>query len=139
MVELLLNLCWLALVLPAFLLWRRRSSSDRTVRRSFLFLCALGCVLILLFPIISASDDLHSSGLAIEESKRTVCHGGHCTFSPYGPLAHPTQLAIVAMGIPPLRWARAGMVLPFSQSSSEAIAPVRKTGRAPPALRTFSA
>ena len=71
-VELLLNLCWLALVLPAFLLWRRQDSSDRSTRRSLLFVCTLGCLLVLLFPFISASDDLHGERPGMEESKRSL-------------------------------------------------------------------
>src|ERR1700722_13584260 len=70
-VELFLNLCWLALMLPAFLLWRCRTPSDRSTRRSLLFVCTLACLLVLLFPFISASDDLHGGGQAIEESKRS--------------------------------------------------------------------
>ena len=133
MVELLLNHCWLALVLPAFLLWRRRASSERSAHRSLLFLCALGCVLILLFPIISASDDLHSGGLAIEESKRTLCHGGHCARSPYCSVARSPQLAVAVAGAPRVILARVGMVLTFSPQSFGTLAAIGWMGRAPPA------
>src|ERR1700692_785667 len=67
--ELFLNLCWLSLLAPACLLWRQRSSSDREVR-TLLFLCALGCAFVLLFPVISASDDLHAMRPETEESER---------------------------------------------------------------------
>jgi hypothetical protein len=80
--ELFLNLCWLALFGPAWLLWRRRSSSsgsgNRTEGRAVrppVFICALGCALVLLFPVISASDDLHAMRAEMEESspgKRSV-------------------------------------------------------------------
>ncbi len=66
--ELFLNLCWLALVLPAYLVWRQRNSSARS---SLLTVGALACALILLFPVISVSDDLHVTPQAIEESKRS--------------------------------------------------------------------
>ncbi|MGD0213020.1 MAG: hypothetical protein ABSB87_07295 [Terriglobales bacterium] len=77
--ELFLNLCWLSLLLPAYLLWRRRSS--RTNRSTpaahpLVFLCVLGCAIVLLFPVISASDDLHAMRAEMEESstsKRGVC------------------------------------------------------------------
>jgi ABC-type Fe3+-siderophore transport system permease subunit len=39
------------------------------------FLCVLGCALVLLFPVISASDDLHAMRAEMEESspsKRSV-------------------------------------------------------------------
>jgi hypothetical protein len=69
--ELLLNLAWLLLALPACWLWRqgaRRFSSLQC-------LLALGCALVLLFPVISASDDLHAMRAEMEDSsisKRTV-------------------------------------------------------------------
>jgi hypothetical protein len=74
--ELLLNLAWVLLALPAYWLWRR-DSGTRAARRvsSLQCLLALGCVLVLLFPVISASDDLHAMRTEMEESstsKRTV-------------------------------------------------------------------
>src|SRR5208282_5975395 len=77
--ELFLNLCWLSLLLPAYLLWRQRFCSTRPECRAthpLIFLCVLGCVLVLLFPVISASDDLHAMRAEMEESspsKRGVC------------------------------------------------------------------
>src|SRR5215467_9524308 len=75
--EQLLNLFWLMLVLPAFFLWRfqlspAQSSWKRGKSHSFIL---LGCLLFLLFPVVSVSDDLHPVSAEIEESgpfKRTV-------------------------------------------------------------------
>lgn len=75
--ELLLNILWLMLALPAVFIWRRqsacaRSSGKQCRSRSFVL---LGCLLALLFPVVSASDDLHPISAEIEESgpfKRTV-------------------------------------------------------------------
>ena len=77
--ELLLNLLWLMLALPAVLIWRRQSASWQSPgkqchSRAFVL---LGCLLVLLFPVVSASDDLHPISAEIEESgpsKRTVKH-----------------------------------------------------------------
>jgi hypothetical protein len=74
--ELLLNLAWVLLALPAYWLWRRDTEA-RLARRITPLQCllALGCVLVLLFPVISASDDLHAMRAEMEESatsKRTV-------------------------------------------------------------------
>ncbi|MGA8619574.1 MAG: hypothetical protein WB660_13790 [Candidatus Sulfotelmatobacter sp.] len=74
--ELLLNLAWVLLAVPAYWLWRRgaRTGSTRLVN-SAQCLLALGCVLVLLFPVISASDDLHAMRAEMEESasnKRAV-------------------------------------------------------------------
>jgi hypothetical protein len=74
--ELLLNLAWVLLALPAYWLWRREAESRPSCRVSSLQCSlALGCVLVLLFPVISASDDLHAMRSEMEESatsKRAV-------------------------------------------------------------------
>jgi hypothetical protein len=75
--ELLLNLAWLLLALPAYWLWRRRAPAGAERKfNSVQVLLALGCVLVLLFPVISASDDLHAMRAEMEDSsstnKRTV-------------------------------------------------------------------
>jgi hypothetical protein len=74
--ELLLNLAWMLLALPAFWLWQR-DAGLRTARKvsSAQCLLTLACGLVLLFPVISASDDLHAMRTEMEESsasKRAV-------------------------------------------------------------------
>lgn len=74
--ELLLNLAWLLLALPAFWLWRG-SKTATGGRRSTALQCvlALGCVLVILFPVVSATDDLRAMRNEMEESpanKRTT-------------------------------------------------------------------
>jgi hypothetical protein len=63
MIELLFNATWLALVVAAFLVVPRRSS------RATL---GIACVLVLLFPIISVSDDLALDGNSLEEAMAIV-------------------------------------------------------------------
>jgi hypothetical protein len=78
--ELFLNLAWTLLALPAYWLWR----SARGVRSQRHFsslqcLLALASVLVLLFPVISATDDLLAMRAEIEESapgKRTIRQAG---------------------------------------------------------------
>lgn len=70
--ELLLNLVWLLLAVPAYWLWR--ASEDIRYPRRFSavqVLLALTCVLVLLFPVISATDDLHAMRAEVEESPST--------------------------------------------------------------------
>lgn len=74
--ELLLNLTWLLLALPAYLLWRNCRSA-RGARRFTAVQCllALGCMLVILFPVVSATDDLRAMRAEMEESpvsKRTI-------------------------------------------------------------------
>jgi hypothetical protein len=80
--ELLLNLLWLALALPALWWWRHESIHAEGCRRfgrvrHFLLFT---CVLMLLFPVVSATDDLHAMRQEMEESspskrmvKQAVC------------------------------------------------------------------
>jgi len=75
--ELFLNLLWLMLALPAFLVLRHHSASARSSGKPSHpgSLVLLGCLLALLFPVVSASDDLHSASIEMEESsvsKRAV-------------------------------------------------------------------
>ncbi len=68
--ELLLNVVWLMLALPAIWIWRRDADCIHLARgfgRALPFL-VLGCVLLLLFPVVSATDDLHPMQADIEES-----------------------------------------------------------------------
>jgi hypothetical protein len=73
--ELLLNLSWLLLAMPAYWLWRastRRSGRFLALQSVF----ALACVLVILFPVVSATDDLRVMRAEMEESptsKHSVC------------------------------------------------------------------
>jgi hypothetical protein len=72
--ELLLNLAWLLLALPAYWLWSGSRTSARKLT-SLQCLLALGCMLAVLFPVISATDDLRAMRTEMEESpasKRTI-------------------------------------------------------------------
>ena len=95
--ELVLNLCWLSLLLPAYALWRQWTSSNGSVspaRKSvtppLVFACVIGCALVLLFPVISASDDLHAMRPEMEESERAFRHAGHCAPATHA-VAHHSQ------------------------------------------------
>ena len=61
--EVLLNFVWLLLIVPAYWVWKRENKSFQALSRLF----ALSCVLVLLFPVISATDDLHAMLADIEE------------------------------------------------------------------------
>lgn len=78
--ELLLNLAWLLLALPAFWLWHNaRNARAEHKFTSWQCLMALGSLLVLLFPVISATDDLLAMRTEMEESpisKRSVRHAG---------------------------------------------------------------
>ena len=103
--ELLLNLAWLLLSLPAYWLWRRSARRFSPLQ----CLLALGCVLVLLFPVISSSDDLHVMRAEMEDSsisKRAVRQSGSDRNSAWanrlqGPpaVASPLQLVPPEVGL----------------------------------------
>jgi len=73
--EVLLNTIWLLVVIGAFLFWRperyRGAPTGRGHGKSF-GIVALACALVLLFPVISLTDDLHAEQAAMEDSSRSV-------------------------------------------------------------------
>jgi len=139
--ELFLNLCWLSLLLPAWLLWRQRTSLTGSVNpgqgsgtRPLVFVCALGCALILLFPVISASDDLHAMRPEMEESKRASRHSSHCGCTSHAP-AHASQPSLLTAALPTPQFAQAGIVLPFESRTLGISSAPAPAGRAPPLAR----
>jgi len=66
--ELLLNLAWLLLALPAYWLWLGRKRPHTRASSALQFLLVLGCMLVVLFPVISATDDLCALRSECEES-----------------------------------------------------------------------
>jgi hypothetical protein len=129
--ELFLNLCWFALLLPAYLLWRQRVSSEPWTRASFVIICTLGCAFVLLFPVISASDDLHAASQAMEESERGFRHSGHCACAVHV-LNHASLPALPASASLEVMFEQVGTVLSSSPHSLGNVVGFVPYGRAPP-------
>jgi len=128
--ELLLNLCWLSLLLPAFLLWRQRTCSTGSDRPA-VFFCALGCAMILLFPVISATDDLHAMRPEMEESERAFRHAGHCACVVHA-LTHSSQPDLPSCASVMPAFEQIGTVLPFMPPTFRVFSEPEIAGRAPP-------
>jgi hypothetical protein len=126
--EQLLNLAWLLLGLPAYWLWRRGARRFSSLQ----CLASLGCLLVLLFPVISASDDLHA--MQTEDSsvsKRTVCQAASDENSGWLNRMHgpPVALASVVRLVAP----KVGLL----EVSTASVSPLARScvfcwGRAPP-------
>jgi hypothetical protein len=75
--ETILNFIWLVLTIAAVWLWRFRWSVSREGRAHTLRMeaVAMVCVLALLFPVISLTDDLHPETVAVDAAsgKRNAC------------------------------------------------------------------
>ena len=72
--ELLLNLVWVTLVLVAFCTFLRKGRACAwTARVPYVTaLLALSCMLVLLFPVVSASDDLHPTQAVLEDATKRI-------------------------------------------------------------------
>ena len=68
-VELALNLVWAALAVALLVFWSAKASSFESRRRSALALLALVCVICIMFPVISMTDDLSASPAEPENRK----------------------------------------------------------------------
>jgi hypothetical protein len=133
--ELLLNLVWVLLALPAYWVWRRGAGA-RLARRASSLQCllALGCGLVLLFPVISATDDLHAVRAEMEESsssKRTVRQAGSDRHSSWVNRLQGPPAVVAGSG-----WVVVPQVRLFEDSVSRVSASPRsgvfQAGRAPP-------
>jgi len=131
--ELLLNLMWLLLALPAYWLWRERSSASAGRRFSSLqCLLALACGIIILFPVISATDDLCVMRAEMEESVPSKRIGQRNSDKP--PISrYQSQPAVPALASVFSSETEAPLALPTFQISIAAGASISPTGRAPPA------
>ena len=66
--ETVLNLIWLATVVAGVWLWRFRWAASRGNQRGRIFpeAVAIVCLLVLLLPVISLTDDLHPEIMMVE-------------------------------------------------------------------------
>jgi hypothetical protein len=131
--ELLLNLAWLLLALPAYYLWRGRGSTH-TGRKftSLQCLFALGCLLVVLFPVVSATDDLRAMRAEMEESpcsKRTIRQASNDKASAWNWQSAPALAAAArSLIVPEESWQQ----LPALYLSTPAAPAIVRAGRAPP-------
>jgi hypothetical protein len=131
--ELLLNLAWLLLALPAYWLWRGcRSTYAGREFTSLQCLLALGCVLVVLFPVVSATDDLRAMRAEMEESpcsKRTIRQASNERTSAWKWQTAPALAASTGfLIVPEESW----QPLPALYVSSPVAPSIEWGGRAPP-------
>jgi hypothetical protein len=135
--EFFLNLCWLSLLLPAWLLWRQRppaTGCDRSASPAaspLVFLCALGCAFVLLFPVISASDDLHAMRPEMEESEQAFRGANRCASAGHA-LHHSAQPALVSSVSLWPSFEQTNTVFSFTPRTLGILPSLAPSGRAPP-------
>jgi hypothetical protein len=132
--ELLLNLIWLLMALPAYYLWCNASDSRSGAGRGTLqCVLALGCGLVLLFPVVSATDDLHAMRAEMEESsKRGIRHTGSDKSSGGQSQCNASLRPVAFFSFAPLRRARLEVGTP--QLFVAATQRDFNSGRAPPVV-----
>lgn len=132
--ELLLNLAWLLLAVPAYLLWRSTETHhDRRKFTTLQCLLALGGMLVLLFPVVSATDDMRTVRAEMEEShgsKRAIGHAhGEKTSRSNAQPALALTLPVFVTGV--LGWFQ----VPVSQLSAPGAPATLPVSRGPPSSR----
>ena len=135
--ELLLNLSWLLLAMPALWLWREsvRAPGGRRFSALQRVFC-LACALLVLFPVVSATDDLRAMRTEMEESPTGKRSAGHCSnergSTPKSQAQPPVVVASLSSHIAfEHGWLSAVSSLAFI---AESHLPIR-AGRAPPQLQ----
>jgi hypothetical protein len=128
--ELLLNLVWCLLTLGAFGAFaadtRRRQLLIKPLRATL----ALACALVLLFPVISASDDLHTADIVVEDSVKRLCVGLNAPPLKHVPMTFLPVLLTLLLLIGMLQMGRLAVLRWSPKSLSLALPPLE--GRAPP-------
>jgi hypothetical protein len=131
--ELLLNLAWLLLALPAYWLWRgSRGMRDGHRFASAQCLLALGCMLVILFPVISATDDLRAMRTEMEESPSSKQSMRQASGDKPSSLHLPNQPALVSGSVSLVATDETWHQLPTQRFSLSVGSAIQRTGRAPP-------
>lgn len=141
--ELLLNAIWLAVATGLLLVWRLRwlpqLAGRPAERRKWQSFAGLVCVLALLFPAISLTDDLHPAEFALADTKSlyAVSVHSHVSAAPSPQHHSPTHgfSGIIAVSRPRIALLPGGVhlvrgrALAFRESPCGAV-----SGRAPPSI-----
>jgi len=133
--ELFLNLLWLLLAVPAVWVWHTaRCRHVGSAWQSRQCVLVLGCLLTMLFPVVSASDDLQAMRPEIEESAnrtglRNSSHG-KCSSLPDG-VSGNFALSATRSAVSPDQSVWLDLLSPSVLRPAAVLVPTR-AGRAPP-------
>ena len=135
--EVILNFLWLSVAVGAFGLWRARKLRGQGKRPAQWELIpevlALGCALILLFPSISLTDDLHAAQAIMEESSRPTVKAWKATQGSLraGKVISPF-VAVVHGGFPQVARLAVGKVATQGVCLSKSVSASPSQSRSPP-------
>jgi hypothetical protein len=133
--ELTLNLLWLMLAVPVVvLLWHAPESAMGARKHSRLYLCVFAaCLLALLFPVVSASDDLNAMRVELDESgsaQSTIKSAA--SDSPHSQYHSSSLVAVLCPLSPGFESEACGEISPSSQVILERVTSNPLGERAPP-------
>lgn len=135
--EVTLNLVWLLVAVAALVAWRARWSR-RWHRFTPLGMVALGCALILLFPAISITDDLHGEQAVMEESSRSTMKARDAAQRCLSAGKHTVQFAaLFCPALPRFAWIVAGEMTPPEAPLLLLALVYPCQGRSPPSVNTY--
>jgi hypothetical protein len=131
--ELLLNALWLLFSAGALLTWLYLGRTARTNRSLCYGSVILGCALVLLFPVISMTDDLYAQQLTVEDASATSKKLLKIADRSKAPVNvhHPLSGVLLFSSDDP-SWQAIGLLRCPSQTVVSSLAPVHSSGRAPP-------
>jgi hypothetical protein len=136
--ELFLNILWVVIAMGGLCLWRARWAHQRRTREhaSWRQWTAFACALVLLFFMVSLTDDLHSELVVFEEcsaSRRHMTCGDCPRHSPQNH-ATATVYAVLTAPVPVISFALAGSIVASGESSRPIDRSGVNPGRAPPVI-----
>jgi hypothetical protein len=131
--ELLLNLIWITLAAGTFSIFikrQQRLQSDGNPGPRCLL--ALACILLLLFPVVSVSDDLHPTQVLLEDANRRIQH----FTAPVQPSPSRSSVPMLPALLALLSLLAITVSAPITNAESNAFAldghRISRSGRAPP-------
>lgn len=140
--ELVLNAFWFVLALASFgLWWRRGLRCGPGYGARFHGLVALCCVLFILFPAISMTDDLHADLLVMEEanfSRRGLRGCGHHLRAVTSDVDAPPIACDLTTEVLTFRFVVVGHVLDVDGRPYTGFVVCPSAGRAPPSAVQLS-
>ena len=129
--ELLLNLAWLLVTVICSVALLRRVLRTRNSVPLWVMITAVVCVMVLLFPVISMTDDLHAEVFTAEESgKRNVVAVQVQQLSAFAPVLAAWLLIFMPVPLVATRALRFGEPVPGTLDGNRVVSFIRP----PPSL-----
>jgi hypothetical protein len=134
--ELFLNIFWFLIAVAGLIFWRTQRAHQSRIRSHAAWRewTAFVCSMVLLFFVVSLTDDLHAELMLIEEcssSRRLAACPPHSSPPQNGATSHAWMVPASSPNIP--SFAFISSIIPVSESFPLRLSCDRASGRAPPA------